>query len=311
MPRRRSRDIVHRCESNPIMTIRELPFPCADICNAGAIRLGKEYVLLVTVQGLDGTYAIYAARSPDGFRFAVDALPILSPSSEESFRIYEDLGVLDARITPIDGEYFVLYNALGYHGFRLGLARTSDFVSIERIDLVSEPDTKGGAMFPRKVKGKFARLERPWDGGSIWVSYSDDLRHWGWSEAVMTPRGGHWDGSRVGTATPPTEIDQGWLILYYGAKDTSAGPLFRLGAAILDKENPSEVVGRTNVPILSPREPYERMGDLPNLVFSCGAVIEPEGVVKLYYGAANSCICLGTTTVDDIVAACTESESEF
>ena len=120
----------------------------------------------------------------------------------------------------------------------------------------------------------------------------------------MTPRGGFWDPSRIGTATPPIEISEGWLIVYYGVKDTSAGPLFRLGAAILDKENPAKVVGRTNVPILSPRENYERIGDVPNLVFSCGAILEPNGELKLYYGASNSCICIGTTDIGAIVAAC-------
>jgi predicted GH43/DUF377 family glycosyl hydrolase len=100
------------------------------------------------------------------------------------------------------------------------------------------------------------------------------------------------------------KVDQGWLIIYYGVKRTSAGPLFRLGVAILDARNPARVIGRTDEPILSPRERYERIGDLPNLVFSCGAVIEPDGEMKLYYGASNSCIAVGTTSVDRIVAAC-------
>ena len=107
------------------------------------------------------------------------------------------------------------------------------------------------------------------------------------------------------------EIEEGWLAIYYAVKDTSAGPLFRLGAVILNKERPWEVVGRTNVPILSPREEYERVGDMPNLVFACGAVIEPNGELKLYYGASNSCICMGTTMVSQIVAECLESRKEF
>jgi len=81
--------------------------------------------------------------------------------------------------------------------------------------------------------------------------------------------------------------------------------------AILDKDEPWNVIGRTNIPILAPREHYERIGDVPNLVFSCGAIIEPDNSIKLYYGAANSCVCLGTTTVDEIVEACNASEKEF
>ncbi|GAI48214.1 unnamed protein product, partial [marine sediment metagenome] len=146
--------------------------------------------------------------------------------------------------------------------------------------------------------------ERPWEGGSIWLSYSQDLEYWGWSEVILAPRGGYWDCDRVGVATSPMKIDQGWLIIYYGVKHTAAGPLFRLGAAILEARNPARVIGRTDEPILSPREYYERIGDLPNLVFSCGAVIEPDNEVKLYYGASNSCIAVGTTPVERIVAAC-------
>jgi len=311
MPPKWSRDIVHRCESNPIITIQNLSFPCGDICNAGAVKVDAAYMLLVTIKSLDGTYAVYPARSSDGLRFEVGDEPLLAPSREGPFEIYEKLGVLDARITQTEGGFFISYDAVGHHGYRLGLARTKDFSSIERIGLVSEPDTKGGALFPKKIKGKYARLERPWTRGNIWVSYSTDFRYWGWSEVVMTPRSGYWDGNRIGTATPPKEISQGWLIIYYGVKETSSGPLFRLGAAILDRENPACVVGRTNIPILSPRELYERIGDVPNLVFSCGTIIEPNDEVKLYYGAANSCICLGTTSVEDIVKACMESEREF
>jgi predicted GH43/DUF377 family glycosyl hydrolase len=127
----------------------------------------------------------------------------------------------------------------------------------------------------------------------------------------MGPRGGFWDLNRVGASTPPMKIEEGWFFLYYGIKETSAGPLFRLGAAILDHDNPQRVVGRTNVPILSPRTMLERLGDVPNLVFSCGALIEPNDEVKVYYGAANSCICLGVTTIDEIVRACSESMKEF
>ena len=311
MARRHSRDVVHRWEGNPLITIDDLSFQCADICNAGAVKLGDEYLLLVTIQTLEGHYMIYPARASNGHHFEVGDNPLIEPAADEAFAVYEERGVLDPRITFLEGQYYIAYNAVGRHGYRVGLARTADFRSVERVAIVAEPDTKAGVLFPRKIGGRYARLERPWAGNSIWVSYSDDLEYWGWSDVIMSPRGGYWDNSRIGVATPPMEVDQGWLFVYYGIRETSAGPLFRLGAAILGKENPAEVVGRTNVPILSPREDYERLGDVGNLVFSCGAVIEPDGEMKLYYGAANSCICLATTTTQEIVAACTRSSREF
>jgi len=305
------RDIVHRWEGNPIITGRDLGFQCSDICNAGIIRLNGEYVLLVTIQSLEGFASIHVARSTNGLDFEVEVDRFIARGQYEPDAPYDNQGILDARITPLEGYYYITFDAVSEHGYRLGLARTKDFRSVERLGLVSQPDTKAGALFPQKIKGKYARLERPWNGGNIWISYSDDLTYWGWSEVVMTPRGGFWDTSRIGIASPPMEIEQGWFFTYYGIKDTSAGPLFRLGAAILDRDNPTEVVGRTNVPILSPREEYERIGDVPNLVFSCGAIIEPNNEIKLYYGASNSCICLGTTNVEAILKACSESEKEF
>ena len=127
----------------------------------------------------------------------------------------------------------------------------------------------------------------------------------------MQPRPGYWDASRIGTAGPPIEIEQGWLLIYYAAKDTSAGPIYRLGAAILDKNNPAKVLIRANIPILSPRETYERIGDVPNIVYSTGAVVEDNKNLKIIYGAANSCICFGKASIEDIVINCLESKKEF
>jgi predicted GH43/DUF377 family glycosyl hydrolase len=311
MGKRRGRDIVHRWEGNPVLAPEDVDFRLADICNAGVVRVNGEYILLITIQGLEGFYSIYTARSQDGYHFDFEPEPLMAPLAEDSDATYDEEGVMDARVTPFENSYYVVYNVVGRNGYRLALAQSNDFRTVKRLGMISEPDTKGGALFPEKINGKFARLERPWEGGSIWVSYSEDLVHWGESEFVMGPRGGFWDLNRIGAASPPMRISQGWFFLYYGIKETSAGPLFRLGAAILDHENPKIVVGRTNVPVLSPRTRLERLGDVPNLVFSCGAIIEPNNEVKIYYGAANSCICLGTTSVQEIVTACSESEKEF
>lgn len=306
-----SRDIIRRCNGNPIITMEDLAFRSADISNAGAVKMNGHYVLLITVQMPQGYSQIYLAHSSDGYTFDIDAHPLISPSDQAPYEDHNQMGVLDARVTPLDGFYYITYDAHGRHGYRLEMSRTKDFKNIEHLGFVSQPDTKAGVLFPEKIGGKYARLERPWNGGSIWLSYSDDLKYWGWTEVVMTPRSGFWDTSRIGAATPPITIDEGWLVIYYGVKGTSAGPLFRLGAVILDHENPARVLFRTNVPILSPREKYERVGDIPNLVFSCGAILEPNGELKLYYGASRSCICVGTTRVEYILEACRESDKEF
>lgn len=304
------RDVVRRWPENPLLSIEDVPFRCSDVWNAGVVPFPQGYLLLLTVESLRGQTMIYRAVSQDGRHFTVDPEPFLTPAESGPWRDYENAGVRDARITLLDDKYYVVYLAESDRGWRVGLARTDDFQTVERLGMVTQPDTKGGALFPAKFGGRYALLERPDPGMSIWISYSDDLEFWGASTVVMTPRGGYWDSDRIGTGAPPIRIPEGWLLLYYGEKLTSAGPLTRLGAAILDADNPSEVVARSNIPILAPREPYERIGDVPNMVFSCGAVLIDD-VLHIYYGASDSCICLGTARLRDVVGACLASRMEF
>ena len=100
-------------------------------------------------------------------------------------------------------------------------------------------------------------------------------------------------------------------MIYYGVKTTSAGPLFRLGAAMLDSKDPTKLIGRANIPILSPREDYERIGDQNNIVFCTGAFIQNENELQIIYNAADSCICLGTTTIHEIIDTCVYSKEDF
>jgi len=289
------KNVARRFEGNPTITLADLPFQAADIHNAGAVKHNGEYVLLVTVENLQGYCSIYRARSRGGRQFEIDPEPILAPSQEGPFAPYETNGVRDARITPFGDTYYIIYLAHSEYGWRLALAKTDDFESIERVALISEPDTKSGVLFPRKINGRYARLERPREGGSIWISYSEDLVNWGGWDVVMTPRGGYWDSDRIGAGVPPIEVECGWMLFYYGEKFLPSGPLFRLGVAFLDREDPTTVIGRSNVPLLAPHERYERIGDVNNLVFACGAVMnEEENQFELYYGASNSCICLST-----------------
>jgi len=288
MPQKKQPDIICRWKDNPIITISDLPFPALDICNAGAVKFNDIYLLLVTIENLSGQKSLYIAKSKDGLCFNVDKEPFMEPSEDEPYNKYEKISVMEARITPFEDTYFVMYVAESSYGYRIGLARTDDFKTITRIGLISSVDTKGGTLFSEKINGRYARLERPWSGGRIWISYSDDLVYWGGSKVLISPRPGYWDSNRVGDAVPPVRLKDGrWLIL--------------------DPDDPAKVIARTNVPILSPREDYERIGNIPNLIFSCGALVEQDRFL-LYYGAAKSCICLGTTTIDKIEKECAGSK---
>ena len=309
--RKRSTDLAHRFEGNPIITVEDMPFRCADICNAAAVKLEGETLLLLTVESLRGRKKLYRAVSGDGIRFEIDDEPFLDISEEPPYAEHEAFGLLDPKITKFGDEYFITYTAFGTHGFRLALAKTKDFQSVERLGFISEPDSKGGVLFPEKINGRYAKLEMPENGQRLWISYSDDLTYWGGFDEVMSPRPGFWDFHKIGPAVPPIRVDNGeWLLIYYGVKNTSAGSIARLGAVFLDADDPSKTTARTNVPILSPREMYERVGDIGNVVFACGAAMDGDNLA-IYYGASMSCICLATVSVDEIRENCAASEREF
>jgi predicted GH43/DUF377 family glycosyl hydrolase len=174
---------------------------------------------------------------------------------------------------------------------------------IERIGLISEPINKNAVLFPKKFNGKFVRLDRPMATGiATWISYSHDLIHWGDSKVVFETRPGFWDSDRIGPGAPPIRTEKGWLLIYHGVKKTSAGPIYRLGVVLLDIKNPAKLIGRSAESILSPTEYYERVGEVPNVIFTCGAVLEKDGEVKIYYGAADTSICLAIAHVDDLLS---------
>ncbi len=310
MGRSFGRDVIHRYEKNPILNLEDMAFTCLNIMNAGAVKYKNEIILMVRVETMKGHSILVLARSSNGINFTLDKEPIMIPSEKGEFAKFEEQGIGDPRITLIDGTYYIMYTAISRYGRRLALAKTKDFKKIERISLITEPDNHSGALFPKKIDGDFVRLDRPREGGNMWISYSKDLIKWGRSEVSISPRGdGYWDAHRIGCAVPPIETDKGWLIVYYGEKDTSAGPIFRMGTIIVEKKNITKVIGRSRTPILSPREYYERVGDSNNMVFSCGAIVdEAKDELMLYYGGASMGINLGTAHISEVVEECLKGE---
>ena len=306
------RDIVRRWEGNPIIQLEDIPYHCNTVFNGGVAKYKDEYLMLLRVEGLEGYSVLVLARSEDGFHFEVEDKPAMIPCDVEPYKTYEKMGLEDPRIVRIDDTYYIMYTAVSELGFRIGLAKTKDFNKFERVALVSEPGNKDGVLFPKKIKDQYVRLDRPIGHGigDIWISYSNDLIRWGKSEVLLSIRPGSWDCHRIGASANPIETKEGWLEIYHGVKKTAGGPVYRLGALLLDLEDPSKVIGRSATPILTPREYYERVGDICNVVFSCGAILEDNGEVKVYYGAADTCICLGTANLDEIIERCKE-EAHF
>ena len=303
MARTAGRDLLHRWERNPIIAREDVPYQCNTVFNCTPAKVGGEYLLLLRVEGQQGRSFFSLARGRDGLHFGMDSEPCMLPAEEGPFRLWEENGIEDPRATLIDGRYHLMYTAVSPFGHRIALARTEDFVTFERVALVSGPGNKDGVLFPEKIDGLYARLDRPIAGGvgSIWISYSPDLINWGRSEPVMRPRPRLWDSYRIGASVPPIRTDRGWLEIYHGVKMNPFGPVYRAGAVMLDLENPAKVLARCVAPILSPREDYERIGDVGNVVFASGAIVEGDGEVKLYYGAADTSICVATAQIDELV----------
>lgn len=299
--------IVKRYPLNPILTRDNIPYPVATVHNAGVVKHEDRYIMLFRSHRHNGRSVIGKAESRDGFLFKADPEPFMMPATEGVFAEYEACGIEDLRICPVEGEYLLAYSAYSKHGVRIALARTHDFKSIERISLITQADTRNVVIFPEKFAGRYARLDRPhseispW---SIWISYSPDLIHWGDSRVVMKPMLYHWDEMKIGPGAPPFKTSQGWLHIYHGVFQTMAGAVYRLGAALHDLQDPATIIGVSDQWILQPEDPWEISGYVPNVVFTCGAVPEADGTVKIYWGGADSVMCVGIAVIDDLIDRC-------
>ncbi len=298
------RGIVKRYEKNPIITLDDIPQPSNAVFNAAATRYQDKYLLLLRVEGLEGKSRFFLAESADGVRFKISKEPVMEPSDEKPFKAYEKRGIEDPRITRIGDTYYIVYVAYSHTGPRIALAQTKDFKTFERIALITQPANKNAVLFPQKINGHFVRLDRPTHQG-IWISYSKDLIYWGNSRCVMEPRPGYWDSHRIGACAPPIETERGWLEIYHGVKKTASGSIYRLGTALFDLKDPSKLIARAKAPILSPREYYERVGDVDDVIFCGGTILEEKTQeIKLYYGACDTCVCLGTANLNELVERC-------
>ncbi len=299
-----------RYPHNPILETDDVPYLCNTVFNAAACKCEGRYLLLLRIEDLRGRSHLTLAVSEDGYHFKIEDSPWVTPSQDPHYEIYERYGIEDPRITRIDDVYYITYTAYGPFGPRVGIGRTKDFKEFERICLATEVDNKDAVLFPEKINGNYVMLDRPSGAGggqgSIWITYSPDLIHWGHAKAILTPEPG-WGHSKLGISTPPVKTEKGWLALYHGVRETGSGKLYRIGALLMDLDRPEKVLGYSPHFIFGPREPYERTGDVPNVVFPCGLVLEKDHRVKMYYGAADTCIALAEASLEDILKCCVSS----
>ena len=299
--------LLHRHPQNPILTAADWPYPAHAVFNPGATLLADGTTLLLCrVEDRRGVSHLCAARSANGIDgWVIDPQPTFV---HEPVKHPEELwGIEDPRITymPETKQYMVAYTAFGKSGPGVAIASTKDFVKFKRHGLAMQADNKDAALFPRKFDGCYALIHRPStdSGAHVWLSNSPDLKNWG-SHVIIMParRGSYWDANKIGLSPPPIETDKGWLVLYHGVRHHASGSLYRIGLALLDKERPVVCLARGQSWVFGPEEEYETKGDVDNVVFPCGVTLAPDGdTLHVYYGAADTSICLATGSVKEML----------
>jgi predicted GH43/DUF377 family glycosyl hydrolase len=297
------RPLFTRHPGNPLLSQENWPYPINSVLNAGAVLLPDgDTLLLCRVEDRSGLSHLCAARSANGIdNWRIDPKPTLMANPKEFPE--EIWGIEDPRITyvPELEQYAVAYTSFARGGPGVSLALTKDFRSFERFGVIMSPEDKDAALLPRRIGGRWALIHRPMTalGAHMWISYSPDLRHWGSHKIILEARrGGWWDANKIGLCSPPIETAKGWLMIYHGVRQTASGSIYRLGIALFDLEKPEVCLQRGNSWIFGPEAPYERNGDVNDVVFPCGQTIGTDGdTINLYYGAADSCIAMATGSI--------------
>ena len=302
------RPLFERYAGNPILSRENWPYPINSVFNAGAVLLADgDTLLLCRVEDRTGLSHLCAARSANGVDdWRIDPQPTLMAKPAE---YPEELwGIEDPRITyvPELGQYAVAYTSFARGGPGVSLALTKDFKSFERYGVIMQPEDKDAALLPRRIGGLWALIHRPVTtlGAHMWISYSPDLRHWGGHKIILqSRRGGWWDANKIGLCSPPIETAKGWLMIYHGVRQTASGSIYRLGLALFDLERPELCLQRGNSWMFGPEAPFERSGDVKDVVFPCGQTIGADGdAINLYYGAADSCVALATGSIRSLLS---------
>lgn len=304
--------VFRRYEHNPIVTPEAVP-TANSIFNSAVVPFGNGFAGVFRVDSVRMEANLHVGFSDDGLTWRINDFPVLfkCPNLDGPDPNFDGRFQYDPRITLIDGTFYVTWchypdAKQGGGAPAIGLAQTRDFQTFELLDPTIAYLNRNGVLFPRKINGAYAMLHRPSDlghtpFGDIYYASSPDLIHWGRHRFVFGPRGG-WQSTKVGAGPVPIETDEGWLLIYHGVRTSCSGYVYSVGAAILDLEKPWKVRYRTRSYLLAPTEPYERVGDVPSVVFPAAAIADTKKQVTLYYGAADTVLAVAYANLDDIVA---------
>jgi beta-1,2-mannobiose phosphorylase / 1,2-beta-oligomannan phosphorylase len=250
------------------------------------------------------TSYLKVVRSVDGLHFIEGEGPVLLPESP-----LEEFGVEDARVTPLEGRFYLTYVAVSRRGVATALASTEDFRTFSRHGVIFGPENKDVVLFPDKIAGQYVALHRPSGSAGfarpeMWLARSPDLIHWGQHQCLLSV-GTSWDSGRIGAGPPPLRIAEGWLVFYHG-NQRPAPPgdvgVYSAGAMLLAHDDPSRILRRSTRPLLTPEADFETSGFVPNVVFPTGIVAAGRSLL-VYYGAADTSSAVVRLSLDEVLSA--------
>jgi predicted GH43/DUF377 family glycosyl hydrolase len=294
-----------KSDKNPIITSRQgHNWEINGTFNPGATIDGDIIHLLYRAVDSNMISRLGYAQTRNGVDIDIRSSdPVLSPSTE-----WEEFGCEDPRITKHDGKFYITYTAYSKRGPRIALASTNDFQNIEKHGIIGPDfDDKDCVIFPEKIDGKIAILHRL--HSKVQIAYFNDFKSLVNSQKFWNRYMTHfddyevmrsefpWEKRKIGIGPPPIKTDHGWFVIYHGV---SIDNIYRAGAALLDLDNPSEVLARTEKPILEPETDFEKRGIVPNVVFPDGAFIQ-DGKLMVYYGGADKVCCFASATYEKII----------
>ena len=306
-------DPIWRYSENPVVTRDAVP-GCNSIFNSAAVAFEGKFAGVFRCDTRELRMVLHAGLSDDGVNWQIDPKPIEWKPDPE---VWDDRSAsqgtafpgvnecYDPRVVFIEDRYYIIWCNC-WHGPTVGLGWTKDFKTFHFIENATLPYNRNGVLFPRKFGDDYLMLSRPCDAGhsalgEIFLSHSKDLVHWGRHQHVMGTSQ-PWESTKVGAGPAPIETDEGWLLIYHGVLTTCNGYVYRIGAALLDRDKPWQVIARAKPYLMGPWEDYECIGDVPNVTFPCAALSDSDtGRIAIYYGCADTVTGIAFCEVDELV----------
>jgi len=307
---------AHRSPAHPILEPRQETkywWEANGIFNAGVADYRGRVVLLYRAYDQFRISRLGYAESEDGVHFTQRDLPAIDTKPDDE---YERICIEDPRITQIGDTYYVVHTSASYYEVghkadvtgvmdympwrvRVGLHSTKDFKKFKHHGVIlNDIPAKNGMLLPEKINGQFALYYRQHiDGQEFFkIAFSADLKEWGGIQEITWPHPEEWQRSKFGLGSQPIATPEGFLLVYHAV---DAQQVYRLGLALFDRTDPTKMIWHSG-PILEPTMPYEKEGFIPNVVYTCGALIRNEEL-WIYYGSADRVIGRAMLPLKDIL----------